>query len=92
VLYAFPRSDDEEARFGLSVSRKVGGAVDRNRVKRLLREAYREEADRVKPGHDLVLLARPEARAVADRDGLAGVHKALVELLDRAGLRTDGAE
>jgi ribonuclease P protein component len=89
VLYAFPRADEDEARFGLSVSRKVGGAVERNRVKRLLREAYREEAARVKPGHDLVLLARPEARTIADRDGLDGVRKALVELLDRAGLRTE---
>jgi ribonuclease P protein component len=87
VLYAFPRADDEEARFGLSVSRKVGGAVERNRVKRLLREAYREEAPRVKRGHDLVVLARPEARALADREGLEGVRGALVELLDRAELR-----
>jgi ribonuclease P protein component len=87
VLYAFPRSDDDESRFGLSVSRKVGGAVERNRVKRLLREAYRGEAPRVKPGHDLVVLARPEARALADREGLDGVRDALVELLDRADLR-----
>jgi ribonuclease P protein component len=89
VLYAFPRADDEEARFGLSVSRKVGGAVDRNRVKRLLREAFRQESDRVAPGHDIVLLARPEARALAERDGLDVVHAALVELLEQAGVLTE---
>jgi len=86
VLYAFPRADAEDARFGLSVSRKVGGAVERNRVKRLLREAYRHEAERVAPGHDIVLVARPEARALADREGLDGVRTALLELLERAGL------
>jgi ribonuclease P protein component len=86
VLYTFPRSDTGEARFGLSVSRKVGGAVDRNRVKRLLREAYREEEARLSPGHDIVLVARPALRAVADREGLDGVRRALAELLEAAGL------
>ena len=44
VLYAFPRTDEagSESRLGVSVGRKVGGAVERNRVKRALREAYRE--------------------------------------------------
>ncbi|MDX6570294.1 MAG: ribonuclease protein component, partial [Gaiellales bacterium] len=44
VVYTFPREagDTEEARLGLSVSRKVGGSVERNRLKRLLREAFAE--------------------------------------------------
>ncbi len=51
VLYVFPRgSSTEEPRLGLSVSRKVGNAVDRNTVKRLLREAFAREADRLPPG------------------------------------------
>jgi ribonuclease P protein component len=84
VLYAFPRGGGDDARFGVSVSRKVGGAVDRNRVKRLLREAYAAEAELVPPGHDLVVVARPGARELAEREGLAGVRAALRELLAKA--------
>jgi ribonuclease P protein component len=46
-------------RLGLSVSRKVGSAVVRNRVKRLLREAFRTSASALPPGLDLVVVARP---------------------------------
>ena len=66
MLYAFPRedepSDDGAAgpRLGLSVSRRVGGAVDRTRVKRVLREAFWAEAERLPPGADYVVVARPD--------------------------------
>jgi ribonuclease P protein component len=85
VVYAFPREGEDDARLGLSVSRKVGGATDRNRVKRLVREAFAAEAQVVPAGHDVVVVARPSARELAEREGLAGVRTALRELFEKAG-------
>jgi len=81
VLYAFPRDSDDRGRVGLSVGRKVGGAVERNRVKRLLREACALRADAMPAGHDVVLVARAAAGALASERGLAGLGEALEELL-----------
>jgi ribonuclease P protein component len=83
VLYVFPRGESDEPRLGLSVSRKVGGAVERNRVKRLLREAFALEVERLPPGTDAVVVARREANALAEREGLAGMRRALAVLVER---------
>jgi ribonuclease P protein component len=95
VLYAFPRTgdegEDEGPRLGLTVSRRVGGAVERTRVKRVLREAFWAESERLAPEADYVVVARPELKALDEREGLAGVRRALGELVDALRQREEAA-
>jgi ribonuclease P protein component len=65
VLQARNRRDHEPARFGFTVSKRVGNAVERNRVRRRLREIVRiSAASRVCTGHDYVLIGRRAALAL----------------------------
>lgn len=85
VLYAFPRGEEEAGdgvRLGVSVGRRVGGAVERNRVKRAAREAFWTLAERLPDGYDFVIVARPGIEKLVASRGANGVHESLVELLE----------
>ena len=91
VLYTFPREDDEEEadgdiRLGVSVSRKVGGATERNAVKRALREAFWALGDRLPEGYDFVLVARPDLAGLVEREGTTGAEGALTDLFAESGI------
>ena len=70
VLYRFDREgeDDGEARLGIAVPKKIGGAVVRNRIKRRLREVWRELLPEVPRGADYVLLVRAPLAEAEGRD------------------------
>ena len=86
VLHWFPRDDDPEGepRLGLAVPRAVGSAVARNRVKRLLRESWRELLPSVPRGHDYVLAARPGLAEPADVRGKDWLTSEIADVLSKA--------
>src|SRR2546427_1180847 len=84
VLHVLPRPTSEK-RFGFVVGKKVGGAVQRNRVRRLLREACRALAPHVPGGVDVVIVSR----AAAAEASLAALMAGMRSLFEQAGLWTE---
>jgi ribonuclease P protein component len=85
VLYAFrrPEGAEEPPRLGLSVSRRVGSAVERNRIKRVLRERFADLAPGLPAGTDWVVIARPGVAGYLEERGGAAVGERLAELAAR---------
>ncbi|WP_175637931.1 ribonuclease P protein component [Metabacillus schmidteae] len=61
VLYILPKPEEKEFRIGLSVSKKIGNAVTRNKVKRLIRQVFLEEKHRIATGKEFIIIARKPA-------------------------------
>lgn len=83
VLAILP-NDLDQNRYGFTVGKKVGGSVERNRAKRLMREAIRAEHPKLASGYDVLLIARNSFR---DETTLAEVADQLAGLLNRAAIR-----
>ncbi len=80
VVYVLQRDDHEHFRIGLSVSKKIGNAVVRNRVKRLIRQFFLEHKEQVNQQKDYVIIAR---KPVVDMD-YHEVKSSLQHVLKRA--------
>jgi ribonuclease P protein component len=85
VLYDFPREgpDGEGPRLGLAVSRQLGGAVERNRLKRRLRAAFDEVAAELPADHDYVLIARPGLGEAVESHGFPWLTERVAEVLSK---------
>jgi ribonuclease P protein component len=86
VLYWFAREDGPEAvpRLGLAVPKAVGTAVVRNRIKRRLREIFRERSAGLPPDHDYVLVVRPGLPETAESRGFDWLGERVDEILGKA--------
>lgn len=89
VLYFFDRAavaNDDQPRLGVSVSKKVGGAVTRNKVKRTLKASFKTLSDSLAPGYDYVIIARPGLAEFIDKSQFEDVTEMTANLFRRADL------
>jgi ribonuclease P protein component len=80
----FREAGGGEARVGFAVPRKVGGAVERNAVKRRLREAVEQRRERLQPGTDYVFIARSGIAPLLEAKGMTWLGGQIDELMAQA--------
>jgi ribonuclease P protein component len=81
VLYWFPQEEPAAPRFGFSVPRAVGGAVERNKIKRQLREIWSGRLEHVPAGNDYVLIVRPGLPDAVTANGFEWLGERVDEVL-----------
>lgn len=77
VIFYLEKPEQEHFRMGLSVGKKIGNAVMRNKIKRYLRETFRELKKEIKPNVDIIIIARQPTKNM----GLTEFKKSLSHLL-----------
>jgi len=98
VLYYFERSGpgsigaESGPRVGFSVSKRLGTAVDRNWIKRILREAFRTNAQYLRGNMDFVLIARMPIVELLEAEGFKAVEAKMLEVFRKASLVSCGEE
>ena len=85
VLYWLSQDEPAEPRIGFAVPRAAGGSVERNRIKRRLREVWNERLEQVPAGHDYVLIVRPGLVEAAETNGFEWLGERVDELLGQTG-------
>jgi ribonuclease P protein component len=83
LLLLARRADDGPSRLGVVASRKVGGSVERNRAKRLVREAFRQAPALIPARFDVVIIVRPGAHELELRHVQSELH-GVASLITRA--------
>jgi len=81
VLYWYP-NDGAKNRYGFSISKKIGKAVVRNKLKRRLKEIIRHKENKVKTGYDIIIIARKHV----NRLEFQRLRKDLIKLYKKAGI------
>jgi len=86
VIYC-RRNGRAENRLGITVSAKLGGAVQRNRVRRRLKEIYRLNEEKFLTGYDIVIVARMRSRSA----GFSELQSSILSLIKKLGLSGGGS-
>ena len=72
IMYVM-KNDSDLNRLGISVSKKIGNSVMRNRIKRVIRESYRMQEKEIKKGYDIIIIARTNIAGIKFNEAAGSV-------------------